>query len=63
LQPGGTELARLAYEKIYNRKSDPEVLGDLVIRDEYLGWMTASRPLAYVRASRGMYPSTLMPWP
>jgi hypothetical protein len=38
-QPAGPELARLAYQKIYGREVRPEVAGDMVVRDEYLGWV------------------------
>lgn len=36
-QMAGPELARLTYRTIYGRDVRPEVLGDLVVRDEYLG--------------------------
>jgi hypothetical protein len=36
-QPAGPGLARLAYQKIYGREVRPEVAGDMVVRDEYLG--------------------------
>jgi hypothetical protein len=38
-QPAGVELAKLAYQAIYECIPRPEVNGDLVIRDEYLGWL------------------------
>ncbi|KAH8750215.1 hypothetical protein F5883DRAFT_435311, partial [Diaporthe sp. PMI_573] len=38
-QPVGPELAGLAFRKIYNRDSFPEVPGDMVVLDEYLGWV------------------------
>jgi hypothetical protein len=38
-QPAGPELAKLAYRKIYGREIRPEVVGDMVVRDEYLGWV------------------------
>ena len=30
---------RLAYQAIYRRDVRPDVLGDLVVQDEYLGWI------------------------
>ena len=44
-QPAGPKLARLAYQKIYGREVRPEVAGDMIVRDEYLGWVTGSTPL------------------
>lgn len=38
-QPAGPELARLAYREIYGQDVRPEVAGDVVVRDEYLGWV------------------------
>jgi hypothetical protein len=43
-QPAGPELARLTYQAVYGRDVRPEVLGDLVVQDEYLGWMPEKRP-------------------
>jgi hypothetical protein len=43
--PAGPELARLAYRTIYGRKVRPEDAGDMVVRDEYLGWVVEVRPL------------------
>ncbi|KAJ5230433.1 hypothetical protein N7489_011141 [Penicillium chrysogenum] len=43
-QPAGPELARLTYQTIYGRDVCPEVPGDLVVQDEYLGWMPEKRP-------------------
>lgn len=43
-QPAGPELARLTYQAIYGRDISPEVPGDLVVQDEYLGWMPEKRP-------------------
>lgn len=43
-QPAGPELARLTYRTIYGRDSCLEVPGDLVVRDEYLGWMPDKYP-------------------
>ncbi|KAK0624758.1 hypothetical protein B0T17DRAFT_252001 [Bombardia bombarda] len=44
-QPAGSELARLAYQKLYGREVRPEVSGDMVVRDEYLGWVMGVTPL------------------
>lgn len=38
LQPAAPELARLTYQTVYGRDAS-EVPGDLVVRDEYLGWI------------------------
>ena len=38
-QPGGKVLAELAFQSIYGRASRPEIAGDFVLRDEYLGWV------------------------
>lgn len=38
-QPAGPDLARLAYQTIYGQDVRPDVAGDLVVRDEYLGWV------------------------
>lgn len=43
-QPAGPELARLTYQAVYGRDVRLEVPGDLVVRDEYLGWMPEKRP-------------------
>lgn len=43
-QPAGPELARLTYRTIYGRDFCHEVRGDLVVRDEYLGWMPDKYP-------------------
>ncbi len=43
-QPVGPELARLAFQKIYERDYCLEVLGDMVVQDEYLGWVV-EKPL------------------
>ncbi|TVY14154.1 hypothetical protein LARI1_G007782 [Lachnellula arida] len=42
--PGGPELAKLAFKTIYCREVDPDVPGDMVIRDEYKGWLREARP-------------------
>lgn len=43
-QLAGPELARLTYLTIYGRNLRSEVPGDLVVQDEYLGWMPEKRP-------------------
>ena len=43
--PGGPGLARLAYRTVYGREVRPEHPGDMVVRDEYLGWVNEVRPL------------------
>jgi hypothetical protein len=47
-QRAGPELARLAYRMLYGRHVRPELVNDLVARDEYLGWVTDVRPLKCV---------------
>lgn len=44
-QPAAQELANLAYRAIYGRDARPEVVGDAIVRDEYLGWVMEERPL------------------
>lgn len=44
-QRAGPELAELAYRAIYKRNVRPEFVDDLVVRDEYLGWVTGVIPL------------------
>lgn len=43
--PGGPELAKLAFRKIYGRDARPDIAGDMVVRDEYLGWLGEAWPL------------------
>ena len=50
-QKGGPALAKLTYETLYERSLDNEMEDEVVIRDEYLGWVTESRPLAYADIS------------
>lgn len=38
-QPAGPELAKLAYRAIYGQHGRTDVATDLVVRDEYLGWV------------------------
>jgi hypothetical protein len=42
--PGGPELAKLAFKTIYYREVEPDVPRDMVIRDEYTGWLREARP-------------------
>lgn len=49
LQPTGVELAKIVYRVIYGQDVRSDVVGDMVVRDEYLGWVTVNpRPLTYV---------------
>jgi len=41
LLPAGLKLAKLAFLKLYNQS---DVAGDIVVRDEYRGWLTEARP-------------------
>jgi hypothetical protein len=43
-QPGGLELAKLAHREIYGHDVRLDVTNDLVIRDEYLGWVADKMP-------------------
>ncbi|KAK9445228.1 hypothetical protein VB005_00336 [Metarhizium brunneum] len=43
-QPVGPMLARLAYQVIYGRQDRADVTNDLIVRDEYLGWVREERP-------------------
>ncbi|CAH0025658.1 unnamed protein product [Clonostachys rhizophaga] len=38
-QPAGPLLAKLAFQKLYKRQARPEETDNLVVRDEYLGWV------------------------
>lgn len=38
-QPGGEALAKLTYQALYRIDIRPEVIGDIIVRDEYLGWV------------------------
>ncbi|KAM5450682.1 hypothetical protein MaudCBS49596_004213 [Microsporum audouinii] len=38
-QPAGIELAKLTYQKIYGKDISLEIPGDMVLRDQYLGWV------------------------
>jgi len=37
--PGGPKLAELAFQQIYHRKVRHDVVGDMIVRDEYKGWV------------------------
>jgi hypothetical protein len=43
-QPAAHELARLTYRVIYGQDGCPEVIGDVVVRDEYLSWVMSEIP-------------------
>lgn len=43
-QPAGSEFARLAYRKLYGRDVRPEVVGAMVVRDDYLDWVPDVKP-------------------
>jgi hypothetical protein len=45
-------LANLTYETIYGHPVRPDVEGDLVVRDEYLGWVIEARPKQSVPSGR-----------
>lgn len=45
---GGPELAALAFRTVYHRDGRADVDGDMVVRDEYRGWLREARPLLYV---------------
>lgn len=48
-QPGGPELARLTFDELYGQAVRPPLPGDLVVRDEYLGWCgDPPNPITYV---------------
>jgi len=38
-QPAGLELAKLTYQKLYGQDVRSEIPGDMIVRDEYLGWV------------------------
>ncbi|KAK1948817.1 hypothetical protein LY78DRAFT_595120 [Colletotrichum sublineola] len=48
-QPAGPMLAALTYKHLYGREADDraDASGDLVIRDEYLGWIRHERGIDY----------------
>ncbi|KAJ5669362.1 hypothetical protein N7462_010432 [Penicillium macrosclerotiorum] len=43
-QQAGPELARLTYQTVYGHDVLPDIPGDLVVRDEYLGWVSEKYP-------------------
>jgi len=43
-QPAGPEIAKLVYQIVYGQDVRPEVANDMVVRDEYLGWVTDVTP-------------------
>lgn len=48
-QPGGPELARLTFDELYGQAVRPHFPGDLIVRDEYLGWCgDPPDPITYV---------------
>jgi hypothetical protein len=42
--PGGPKLAELAFRAIYHRHVRLDIAGDMVVRDEYKGWLVEARP-------------------
>jgi len=44
--PGGPELAKLVFMAIYHRNIRPDVVGDMIVRDEYKGWLQEAIPVA-----------------
>ncbi|GAB1312194.1 SnoaL-like domain-containing protein [Madurella fahalii] len=42
--PAGPEIAKLVYRTVYGRDARPELANDMVVRDEYLGWVTDKTP-------------------
>lgn len=44
---GGPKLAELAFQQIYHRKVRHEVVGDMVVRDEYKGWVDEATMIDY----------------
>ncbi|KEY75018.1 hypothetical protein S7711_10452 [Stachybotrys chartarum IBT 7711] len=50
--PGGPKLAELAFRTLYGRDVRPDVSRDIVVRDEYRGWLIEARPVVYVQLSR-----------
>ena len=57
-QPAGPALARLAYQKIYGSDVREGVADDMVVRDEYLGWIMTpvpSRQVIFCTFQGGMH--------
>ncbi|OBT68141.1 hypothetical protein VE03_01613 [Pseudogymnoascus sp. 23342-1-I1] len=46
--PGGPELAKLAFRMIYQRDIRSDIAGDMVVRDEYKGWLIEARPVVMI---------------
>ncbi|TGO43919.1 hypothetical protein BCON_0726g00010 [Botryotinia convoluta] len=44
---GGPKLAELAFQKIYHREVRHDVAGDMVVRDEYKGWVDKALMIDY----------------
>jgi len=42
---GGPKLAELAFQQIYHRKVRHDVARDMVVRDEYKGWVNKALPM------------------
>lgn len=42
-QPAGLQLAALAYQAVYGKSHRPDTT-DLIVRDEYLGWIMKPVP-------------------
>ncbi|EPE32205.1 hypothetical protein GLAREA_07338 [Glarea lozoyensis ATCC 20868] len=45
---GGHELAKLAFREIYQRDVRADIVGGMIVRDEYTGWLVEARPDMYV---------------
>lgn len=41
---GGPKLAELVFEKLYGRKVQHDIAGDMVVMDEYKGWIPKAPP-------------------
>ncbi|KAL3418790.1 hypothetical protein PVAG01_09011 [Phlyctema vagabunda] len=46
--PVGPKLAELAFQRIYKRDVQQDLIGDMVVRDEYKGWVVEARPVAMI---------------
>ncbi|KAI1181885.1 hypothetical protein F5B17DRAFT_444684 [Nemania serpens] len=44
-QPAGPKLAELTFSLLYGRNASPDIQGDLVVRDEGLGWIMHPKPV------------------
>ncbi|KAI1377295.1 hypothetical protein F4677DRAFT_444521 [Hypoxylon crocopeplum] len=44
-QPAASKLAELTYQMLYGREACPDVAGDLVLRNEHLGWIRRPNPM------------------